>query len=404
MRTAIVVGAGIAGLATAGSLARTGWKVTLLERDDRVRPGRGAFVLWPNGVHALRALGLADGLDGIATPVPPSGIRRPNGQWLIQPGRTRMATGERPLIVHREDLHDAFIAGLGDQVDLRSGTTIRTARPRADRPAVSDGKTIFEADLVVAADGAHSAIRPRLVPESVFVTAGYAAWRAFIPGYRVPKLPADIPASGETLGGGHRFVHTLLGERGAAAGGTSRAGIAWVATAPGALRPEPPQMQLSLLRRWFAGWPAPTGDLLAATEPDDLVQDDVGELRPIPPSLAFTNPTGGYVLVGDAGHAMTHYLDQGACLALEDAATLHQTVRDAIPGRTLSQAIEDYSRLRRPRVVKVAARSRRIGSVLLGSSAGGLGLRARNVAMGRFLPRLLDRAAAEAVDWTPPSG
>jgi 2-polyprenyl-6-methoxyphenol hydroxylase-like FAD-dependent oxidoreductase len=332
--------------------------------------------------------------------MPRSGIRRPNGQWLAQPDRTRAAGNEPPLVVHRGDLHDAFIAGLGEQVDIRTGITIRSARPGPERPTVSDGKTTFEADLIVAADGTDSVIRSRLAAESTFTTAGYAAWRAFIPDYRAPKLDADIPASGETIGGGHRFMHITLGER-RGAGSASRAGIYWVATAPGAARPEPSQMQLSLLRRWFAGWPAPTGDLLAATEPDDLVHNDIGELRPLPARLALATGTGGYVLVGDAGHTMTHYLAQGACLALEDAATLQALVHNAVPGTTLGDALGEYTRLRRPRVAKVAARSRRVGSALWGNTSG-FGERARNAALARFLPRLLDRAADESADWAPP--
>lgn len=403
MRTAIVVGAGIAGLATAGALAKTGWKVTLLERDERLHPGRAALILWPNGVRALRALGLAGGLEGLATPISPSGIRRPNGQWLIQPDRATAASDEPPLVVHREDLHDAFIAGLGENIDIRTGITIRDARPTPQRPAVSDGKTTFEADLIVAADGTNSPIRARLAPESVFVTAGYAAWRAFIPAYRAPKLPADVPFHGETLGEGHRFVHVVLGEGPGAGGASFRTGIYWTATVPGAPRPEPAATQLSLLRRWFTGWPAPTKELLAAAEPGDLIQDCIGELHPLPPSMAFRAGTGGYVLVGDAAHTLTHYLGQGACLALEDVATLQTAVRNAIPGTTLGQSIEEYSRLRRPRVTKIATRSRRIASALQEGS-GGLGLRAKNVAFGRFLPRLLDRAAAESADWLPPSG
>jgi 2-polyprenyl-6-methoxyphenol hydroxylase-like FAD-dependent oxidoreductase len=244
-----------------------------------------------------------------------------------------------------------------------------------------------------------SAVRSRIAADSAFATAGFAAWRAFIPGYRAPRLPADVPASGETLGGGHRFVHVILGDL-AGSVGSGRSGVYWVATAPGAPRPEPAATQLDLLRRWFSGWPEPIGDLLAATDPDDLLQDAVGELRPLPRALSSTAGVGGYALVGDAGHAMTHYLGQGACLALEDAATLRTVVQDTIPGQTLGRALEEYSRMRLPRVTKVAARSRRVGLALQGH--GGLGLRARNAAMGRFLPRLLDRAAAEAVDWSPP--
>jgi 2-polyprenyl-6-methoxyphenol hydroxylase-like FAD-dependent oxidoreductase len=387
------VGAGIGGLAVAGALARTGWQVTLLERDDRLRPGGAALVLWPNGMRALRALGLAAGLDGIATPVPSAGFRRPDGKWLLQPGEG--ADGDQPVVVHREDLHDAFIAGLGDRVDVRTGVEVRTARPSAERPAVSDGRVTFEADLVVAADGAESAVRKRLAPATSFTSAGYAAWRAVIPWYRAPDLPRGVPIGGETLGTGHRFGSASLGERGSS-GGSTRGGIYWVATAPGARRPEPLDTQLGLLRRWFAGWHAPIPALLAVTEPDDLVHDAVGELEPMPDSFVTPAGVGGYALLGDAAHAMTHHLGQGACLALEDAATLQALLADAIPGRTLGAVLTEYSKVRRPRAVRVAAQSRRVGSLL--QARGGFAIRA----LPGLAPRLLARASSTATTWHPP--
>uniref|UniRef100_UPI0013C32FD2 FAD-dependent monooxygenase n=1 Tax=Allorhizocola rhizosphaerae TaxID=1872709 RepID=UPI0013C32FD2 len=102
MYSAVVVGAGVGGLAVAGALARAGWRVTLLEQADRLRPGRAALFLWPNALAALRALGLGAGLDAIGTPVPSGGVRRPDGQWLAQPGST---AGPTPVVAHAEDLH-----------------------------------------------------------------------------------------------------------------------------------------------------------------------------------------------------------------------------------------------------------------------------------------------------------
>jgi len=105
-------------------------------------------------------------------------------------------------------------------------------------------------------------------------------------------------------------------------------------------------------------------------------------------------------LLGDAAHAMTQHLGQGACLALEDAATLQALLVDAIPGRTLDLALAEYSKVRRPRAVRVSAQSRRVGSML--QARGKLAVRARDVALGRFAPRMLGRAAAAASDWRPP--
>ncbi|WP_433343473.1 FAD-dependent oxidoreductase [Micromonospora sp. CA-111912] len=395
MRTAVVVGAGIGGLAVAGALARSGWQVTLLERADRVRPDPAAVVLWPNGVRALRALGLGAGLDAIATPLPDGGIRRPDGHWLVQPRPT--PADRMPVVVHQEDLHDTLIAGLGERVELRTGVTVRTVRAdRGERPSVGDGRQRFEADLVVGADGTDSEIRRQLAPEAGVVSSGCAAWRAVIPWYRAPRLPADQPAGGETLGAGYRFVAASLGERGSS-GGSSRGGIYWVATAAGAPRPESPETQLALLRRWYAGWPAPIGELLDATDPADVVQQEIRELRPLPRAYGFPAGPGGVVLLGDAAHAMPPHLGQGACLAFEDAATLASLLREA----RLPDAVATYDRLRRPRAAIVVRQTRRMSAVL--QARGRLALRARDAALGTISPRLLSTAASVAAQWRPPS-
>ncbi|MBV1852398.1 FAD-dependent oxidoreductase [Catellatospora tritici] len=398
MRSAVVVGAGVGGLATAGALARTGWRVTLLERGDRLRADPAALLLWPNAVAALRSLGLGGGLDAIATPVPAGGLRRADGQWLAQPAPQGAAA---PVVVHAEDLHDTFIAGLGDHIEIRTGVTVRTVQARpGERPAIGDGRMTWEADLVVAADGADSALRSRLAPQSIAVSSGYAAWRAVIPWYRAPKLPDDLVLAGETLGGGYRFLAASLGQRGSS-GASTRGGIYWTATVAGAARPESKATQLTLLKRWFAGWHAPISDLLAATEPDDLVQQDGRQLRPLPSELAFPCGPGGFVLLGDAAHAMPHHLTQGAGLALEDAATLKAMVLSAIPGPGLNAALAAYSAARRPRAAQVGKQTQRVGAVL--APRGTLVTRARDRAFGALAPRVLDKAAEAAAQWQPPA-
>lgn len=403
MRSAVVVGAGVAGLATAGALARAGWQVTLLERAERVRPPTAAMLLWPNGVRALHALGLGAGLDAIATPVRSTGLRRPDGRWLRQPDQA-VPVGGTPVVVHRADLHDAFIAGLGDRVEIVSGVAVRGigplgARSGDARAAVTNGSSRWEADLVVAADGTHSTVRGRLAPPAAVVSGGASAWRAVIPWYRAPVLPAGTPAAGETIGAGQRFMHASLGDRGSS-GASSRGGIYWLAVVAGAARPEPAQTQLALLRRWFTGWHPPIGDLLAAAEPDDLVQDPVTELHPMPQTYGFPAGSGGYVLVGDAAHTLPDHLGVGACLALEDAATLRALLLDAVPGPAVVSAVEEYSRLRLPRIQRLARQSRRIGAVL--QVRGRLTGRARDMTLGSRAPRLLAAAAAAAADWQPP--
>ena len=376
----------MSGLAAAGALARTGWTVTLLERADRLRPGRAAVLLWPNGVRALASLGLggAGGVEAVGTPVPALGVRRPDGRWLHQPDES----APTPLAVHRTDLHDMLVAGLGDHVEICTGSTVRTTRPTTRRPAVSDGTNTWEADLIVGADGADSVLRRRLSPASTLVSGGYALWRAVIPWYRVPDQ-VGTATGGELIGDGHRFSYAVLGDR-----GDKRGGVYWVAAAPGAARPEPAETQLTLLRRWFAGWHPPVGDLLAATDPDDLVQETVRDLRPVP-RLAHPAGPGGYVLVGDAAHAMSALAGQGPGLAAEDAATLQIVLHGVVPGGSLSEALADYARLRSARIARVASHVRRLDAALHSRGRFSVG--------SRFAPRLLERVAAVAAEWQPPA-
>ncbi len=400
MPSVVVVGAGISGLAIAGALARRDWSVTLIERGDRLRADRAALLLWPNGIAAMHRLGLGGGLDAISSPVPARGIRRPDGQWLVRPDDVLAGT-ETPSVVHREDLHDALVAGLGmrgggsDYMDIRTGVGIRSVRMSgAQAPAASDGKTTWEADLVVGADGVDSAVRRRLAPEASVVSAGCTAWRAVIPWYRaselvdqLDRLPAGGPG-GETIGAGHRFRYALLGQRGSS-GGSTRGGIYWTATVPGAARPESAVAQLALLRRWFADWHAPVGDLIALTDPDDLIQHPIGELWPVPRAFAYHAGRGGYALVGDAGHAMAHHLAGGACLALEDAVALVDAVAAVAPGPALLAALDKYSQTRRPQVIRIGRQSRRVGAVLATTHATS---RTRDAALG-LAPGLVGRAS-----------
>lgn len=393
----MVVGAGTGGLAAAGGLARAGWRVTLLERDDRLRPGPAALLLWPGGVRALRTLDLGGGLAAFATPIPDPGLRRPDGQWLARP-RPATADGSRdasaapdppaevPLLAHAEDLHDALVAGVGDRVEIRTSVT---AGPVAgDRPAVTDGHRTWDADLVVAADGIDSALRPTVAPASTPVAAGATVWRAVLPWYRAQDLSPDPVPPVLTDGGGYRFRVAALGLR-SRTGTSGRGGIYWAATGPGAPRPEPADTQLELLGRWFAGWHPPVGELLSATGPDDLVQQELRTLRPPPKRLFRTVGPGAVVLLGEAGHAVADHLGQGACLALEDAATLADAVSTAMPGPELHAAVAAYDRARRSRTARVRRRA---------SALAGRGPFART---GLVRARRLSRAAATAAAWRP---
>jgi 2-polyprenyl-6-methoxyphenol hydroxylase-like FAD-dependent oxidoreductase len=305
-----------------------------------------------------------------------------------------------PVVVHAADLHALLLSGLGERIEIRTGVQVTTLTTHgADWPSVSTGRHTFQADLVVVADGADSVLRRRLAPAARTHAAGYTAWRALVPWFRAPKLPEGVPPAGEMLGAGMRFAHAALGERWTA-GEQTRGGVYWFATAPGAPRPEPIDVQLSLLRRWFADWRSPAAELLEATQADDLVPQPALYVHPAPEQFGFRVGGGGVVLVGDAAHGITPSLTHGACLALEDAAVLGVLMRSAVPGADIGIRLDEFTRLRRDRAVRLGRIARRLDRLM--QAQGKLTVAARDAVLSRLATSVFDRAVAAATDWLPP--
>ena len=361
---AIVIGAGIGGLATAVALGQRGWTVELVERQPDLAPAGAGLLLWPNAVHALRALGLGDAVVAAGTVMGSGGGRTPKGTWLASFDAERIDArlGAPIVAVHRADLHEILASALPPSVTLRTGHAVAS---------VDD----LDADLVVGADGIGSVVRAHFAPQTRIRDSGQIAWRAVV------NDPGGLPTRfGETLGRGWRFGAAPLGAR----------GVYWYVAAPGPLRTTSPAEQLAELRVELAGWHAPIPALLAATPPERLLQHALVDLHPVPP-MAFD---GRVALVGDAAHAMTPNLGQGACLALEDAVVLAAELDAGVaPG------LARYDEVRRPRVARIVARSWQTGKV--SGARGRLVCALRDVLMRALPDSLTERSTAGVADWRP---
>jgi 2-polyprenyl-6-methoxyphenol hydroxylase-like FAD-dependent oxidoreductase len=153
-----------------------------------------------------------------------------------------------------------------------------------------------------------------------------------------------------------------------------------------------PDGEFADVRRRFGEWPDPVPRLLGAVSPDSVMRHDIYQLPDLP-----TFVRGRVALLGDAAHAMTPNMGQGANLALEDAVTLAALLDDG----EIDDALRRYDALRRPRTRALAHRSRRIGTVAQWSWTPAV--RARDTAL-RLMPGwAMPRAFARALDWTPPA-
>ncbi|WP_039787314.1 FAD-dependent oxidoreductase, partial [Actinoalloteichus spitiensis] len=345
-RRAVVVGGGIAGLACATALGQRGWDVSVWEREHDHRPEGTALGMWPAAQRALERLGVVDELRRVGVRQESFVLRTSTGRVLggVDAERLERRTGLPTVLVARPTLLATLNAAVPEGV-VRFGAEV-------DDPSA----LLADCDLLVGADGIRGVVRPAFFGDRTEIRyAGAVAWRGV--------APLEVEGHGEIWG-----RRALFGVTGISPGRTN-----WYATIRGPEDAPAPPDDLAHVRRFFGDWPDPVPQLLAAMDGETVLRNRLYELRP--PLRSFV--AGRVALVGDAAHAMTPNLGQGACQALVDAVTLADSVGE---GSDVPGGLRAYDRARRRPAQRVAA-----GAHLLSRVAQADRLAAPRNALARLL-------------------
>jgi 2-polyprenyl-6-methoxyphenol hydroxylase-like FAD-dependent oxidoreductase len=380
--TAVVVGGGIAGLASAVALAQAGWRVTVLERAPAFGEVGAGLGVTGNGMTALAALGLDEAVRAVGHQSAVAGYQDPGGRWLMRFPVTPVTT---IWGLHRQRLHGVLLAAAqtGESVELVTDaevTAVQPGTPGGEQAAVTFKTTTVRADLVVAADGVRSAVRTLLFPAVKPRYGGSTSWRAVIPSVAQGRLI-------QAWGPGTEFGALRV----------SDSELYWY----GYFRSPPNQVfpdELAAARAKFAGWAPWIRELVNATTADQLMRHDVYHLPQGPSSYV----SGRVVLVGDAAHAALPTSGQGAASALEDGVCVGRMIAAPVKaGGDLAQQLTAFDRARRPRcqrMVRTGIMVARFGPDL----GGGWRQTVRNLVLRAAPPGPLIKVGAPIVRWTPP--
>jgi salicylate hydroxylase len=338
--TALIAGAGIGGLTTALALAKRRWAVHVLEAAPALGEIGAGVTLSPNAMKAFADVGLSEAITEAG--VEPERQRLQHyktGQTLVvfERGATMSAKYGAPYVyIHRADLHAILARAARDAgIEVRLNAAAAGLSVECSAPAIrlADGTTL-SADLIIGADGVKSAIRTAFDPSEPHFT-GHVVWRALLdvnspvlremaafPGLHAgPKrMVVRYPVRGGSV------LNLVLFSR---QDGWAQEG--WTIKAD---RRE--------LEETFSGWAPEVAAMIDAVPMERLYKWAVFARRPLPNWVRHDCVT----LVGDAAHAMTPFMGQGASSAVEDGVVLARTLEAA---SSIGEGLARYQAARQAR-------------------------------------------------------
>lgn len=369
-----IIGAGIGGLTAAQALLQQGHTVRVLEAAPALREVGAGVVLGANAMQALDRLGLHAAVRAQGEVVARLALLDRHGRVLnaADPTPFTRRLGYDNLAIHRAALQGVLLAALpAGTVQLGGAFARFTAGAQTVTVHGADGRSI-ETEALVGADGLRSAVRGQVLPNSCPRYAGYTCWRGVVDG-RGLGLP--VGHSAELWGGrAGRFGYVPL----------ASGQVYWFACLNSPVPDHPALRAYTVddLRRKFRPLPAPVDALLARTPPEQLLWNDIFDVKPLK-RFAF----GRVLLLGDAAHATTPNLGQGAGQAVEDAPALAACLA-RFPG-DVSAA---FAAQRRPRTTQIVEQSWRLGQAAQLESPWLTAL--RDAVMRRVPPRFTQRQLA----------
>lgn len=368
MRIAIL-GGGIAGLTASIALRQAGQESTLYESHPSLRADGAGLALGANAIKAFRRLGLADEVMAAGHLLDALSIVDMRGRMIMRTDSRAISSryGADNFAIHRSELHRVLSARVpAEGVRLASPCTVIERADGAVRLYFANGMNAT-ADVVIAADGLHSAVRRQIYPRIQPRYAGYTCWRGVVDGHDLPLKEAT-----ETWGPMGRVGIVPLAD----------GRIYWFATTNAPERdPRFHAFGVQDVVRLFRGYHDPIGEVIARTEPTALLHNDISDLPPLP-RFSF----GNIALIGDAAHATTPNMGQGACQAIEDAVVMAECWKHADEP---AEALRMYEQRRMKRAQTIVQMSRQLGVVAQIQSrwAGAL----RNAALRRMPASVQER-------------
>ncbi|MBK8565851.1 MAG: FAD-dependent monooxygenase [Saprospiraceae bacterium] len=355
-----IIGAGIAGLTTAIALRkyRPDLELEIFEASPELKAVGAGLALGANAVMAFEQIGVKNEVLAVSNVLEHFEILDGTGRVITKSDNLAINRNLQTVsnfAVHRADLQRVLLAQIFG-LPVRLNKKVWDFRQDGEGVHIrfADGSET-RTDYVIATDGIHSVFREKLLPQSKIRYAGYTCWRGVaevatqdFPSLKnLESLSLKLTGASETWGLGKRFgIVPLTEER-----------IYWFACLNAAT---PKDARFAAFGKkelldTFGDLHAPIHDIIAMTDPKKILWNDIIDFPPVH-RFAFNR----VLLLGDAAHATTPNMGQGACQAIEGAAILGKTLAGAAD---MEAAFKVFEQKRLKRTALIVNRSWSLGKI-----------------------------------------
>ncbi len=336
-----IIGAGIGGLTTAVALEQKGYNVNLYEQAKTIRPVGAGIVLANNAMQVYEKLGLRKQLEAAGNRI--SAIQLTTSDLKVL-STMDMAYFEEKyqvnnIAIHRAELQQILVQALKKDT-LKLGYQLKDIKQTpTDLKLSFQNSEVLPSSLVIAADGQNSIIRNQLFSENKLRNARQICWRGIVD-YILPKEYQHLLT--EAWGKGDRIGFVQI----------SPNKVYWFALK--SFKKTTDEFPLEQLNSFFNHFHPLAKELLKATPIENIHTSEMMDLYPI---KNWYKPN--ICLLGDAAHATTPNMGQGAGQSIEDAWILAECLHKYEP----TKAFETYQGLRMKKAHHVVNTSWTLGKV-----------------------------------------
>lgn len=362
-----IIGAGIGGLTLGNILKQHDLDFTIYESASEIKPVGAGIMMAVNAMQIFDKLGLKEKIESKGNKI--HGICIAD-EKLKTISTTNVLALEKKfnscnVAIHRAELQNILAENLGFE-NIQLNHSLNQIKKKENYILKFENGFETECEIVFGADGIHSKVRNQILGAGSIRNAGQKCWRG-LTDFNLPEKYSHHAL--EIWGKGKRFGFVKISDR----------KVYWYA-----LVNENKFEEKIDLSETFRDFDSLVLEILESTQKENIILNDIVDLTPIPKWYAENT-----CLIGDAAHATTPNMGQGACQSIEDAYVIGKLLEK---NRNFNSIFEEFQKIRRKKVDYIVKNSWTIGKI----SQWEKGNQLRNFLM-RSIPESINQKMVEKI-------